>query len=427
MAGRVKVVIVDDDEFKRAGMAERLDSTSEIEIVDTIDQDTAAVRALAEWEAIDAVLVDVCDDRALGEIGTDVYSGISVVERVRRIRNLRCIAITPTCANPLVRLRLQHAHPDYSYHRFQLNSLDALLDAVRFPDREHGLAELPAEKVRRLGGPNFAVNTMVRAFVGSPLHGHLQADSSHKVLKHLGIVPPFFAHEGDVIARIAIGPGIIAHDGPRSLLPDVPGRDLYDATGTEVRRMIRLLVDEQARWIDRTHELLSLGVPDWRGPALTAATTDVVERTAPELEKHVLAQARRLVAGFEARFAAIAACGIPDSLVHGDFHQGNVRSGGADMVVLDWGDCGVGHPLLDEAAFIDRLAAADAHAARDAFAAAWQHAIPGSDPVTAARLLGPIAALRQAVIYRHFLDHIEPAEHGFHRDDPANWITRAVQ
>ena len=197
----------------------------------------------------------------------------------------------------------------------------------------------------------------------------------------LKVVPPFCAHEGDVIARIAIGPGIIAHDGPRSLLPDVPGRDLYDATGTEVRRMIGPLVDEQARWIDRTHELLSLGAPDWRGPALTAAVTDVVERTAPELATRVLAQARRLVAGLAARFAAIAACGIPDSLVHGDFHQGNVRSGGADMVVLDWGDCGVGHPLLRRS----RVRRAPRHRRR------------------------------------------RRGEHGFHRDDPANWITRAVR
>ena len=111
-------------------MGHRLASSPEIEVVDTIDQDTAAAQPLSAWESIDAVLVDVCDDRALGEVGTDVYSGISVVERVYRIRNLRCIAITPVCANPLVRLRLQHARPDYSYHRFELNSLDALLEAV---------------------------------------------------------------------------------------------------------------------------------------------------------------------------------------------------------------------------------------------------------------------------------------------------------
>jgi hypothetical protein len=269
----------------------------------------------------------------------------------------------------------------------------------------------------RVGGPD-----QIRAWNLSSLW-RLTTTSGVAWLK---VVPEFFAHEGDVIARIAIGPPLIAHQGPRSLLRNVAGRDLYDATYREVRTMIGLLVDEQTRWLGRTPELLGLGLPDWRAPALTAAAAEVVERTAPELEPAVLDRARRLVAGFEARFAAIAACGIPDSLVHGDFHQGNVRSDGAATVVLDWGDSGVGHPLLDEAAFLERLTPAGAYAARAAFTAAWRQAIPGSDPHTAERLLVPIAALRQAVVYRRFLDRIEPSEHPFHRDDPAKWITRAA-
>jgi DNA-binding NarL/FixJ family response regulator len=183
----MKVVIVDDDEFKRAGMAHKLASHPEIEVVDTVDQDTAAAQPLSAWEPIDAVLVDVCDDLALGEVGTDVYSGINVVERVYPIRNLRCIAITPVCPNPLVQLRLQHAHPDYSYHRFQLNRLDTLLEAVRFPDKSHRLPELTPQQAKRLGGSNFTPNKMVRAFVASPLHGHLQATWGHKEFKGVGI------------------------------------------------------------------------------------------------------------------------------------------------------------------------------------------------------------------------------------------------
>jgi len=184
---QVKVVIVDDDEFKRTGMAHRLAASSDVEVVDTVDQDKAAARPLSDWEPIDAVIVDVCDDRAIGEVGTDVYSGISVVERVYPIRNLRCIAITPVCAHPLVRLRLQHARPDYSYHRFQLDSLDALLEAVRFPDKSHRLPELTHQQMKRLGGSNFSPNRMVRSFVASPLHGHLRATSGHKELKAVGI------------------------------------------------------------------------------------------------------------------------------------------------------------------------------------------------------------------------------------------------
>jgi hypothetical protein len=64
---------------------------------------------------------------------------------------------------------------------------------------------------------------------------------------------------------------------------------------------------------------------------------------------------------------------------------------------------------------------------RDQWAAEWEAAIPGSDPRRAARLLAPVAAARQAVIYRKFLDNIEPSEHPYHRADPASWLVRAAE
>jgi hypothetical protein len=57
----------------------------------------------------------------------------------------------------------------------------------------------------------------------------------------------------------------------------------------------------------------------------------------------------------------------------------------------------------------------------------WRDAVPDSDPDRAALLLRPIAALRQAVIYRGFLDAIEPDERIYHALDPADWLTRAAE
>ncbi len=229
-----------------------------------------------------------------------------------------------------------------------------------------------------------------------------------------------------MLGRVAIGPPVLATDGPRSLLADVPGEDLYEPSPAQVAAMVRLLVTEQARWIDRIAEVLALGAPDWRGDAFVAMAADVVERTTDELDTTTAAAARRLVADLPATFRALAACGIPDSLVHGDFHGGNVRADGERLVLLDWGDSGVGHPLLDQPAAIEHLDGVVAASARAAWTAAWQDAVPGSDPRHAARLVRPVAALRQAVIYRRFLDAIEPAEQPFHRRDPAQWIRRAV-
>ena len=47
----------------------------------------------------------------------------------------------------------------------------------------------------------------------------------------------------------------------------------------------------------------------------------------------------------------------------------------------------------------------------------WKQALPGSDPEQAWHLLRPLAALRAAAVYQHFLDNIEPSERIYHEED----------
>ena len=94
--------------------------------------------------------------------------------------------------------------------------------------------------------------------------------------------------------------------------------------------------------------------------------------------------------------------------------------------MLDWGDSGVGHPLLDQPAFLTAISTDAVGAAQAHWLQRWRSAVAGSDPARAAVLLAPVAAARQAVIYRKFLDNIEPSEHPYHRADPAQWLQRAA-
>jgi aminoglycoside phosphotransferase (APT) family kinase protein len=112
--------------------------------------------------------------------------------------------------------------------------------------------------------------------------------------------------------------------------------------------------------------------------------------------------------------------------VHGDFHPGNVCGTEQSLVLLDWGDCGVGHPMLDQAAFLQRRTDAERAVLAGHWADAWRAAAPGSDPERAAQLIGPVAALRQAVIYRLFLDSIEDDEKVYHAADPPDWLRRTA-
>jgi Ser/Thr protein kinase RdoA (MazF antagonist) len=246
----------------------------------------------------------------------------------------------------------------------------------------------------------------------------------------LKVVPPFFAHEGAVLDRLAGGPVpiLLARDGGRVLMADVLGDDRYDATGAELLRMVDGLVGIQVAWAGRTAELLALGMPDWRGSILSALIADVVERTADQLSVGERLTLDGFLAGLPARLDAVETCGLPDTLVHGDFAPGNVRGDGTaePMTLLDWGDSTVGQPLLDLPAFLDRTPAGEAAAIRAHWEACWRNAVPGSDPTRTARLLAPVAAARQAVVYRRFLDQIEPAERVYHAGDPADWLRRTV-
>lgn len=253
----------------------------------------------------------------------------------------------------------------------------------------------------------------------------LPVEDGNVWLKH---VPPFFAHEGVMLTQLrdAPVPRLLAHDGPRLLMAEIPGEDQYDAPESTLLAMVSILVDLQVSWRHRVSGLLELGLPDWRAPALAEKIDDVVRRTAPELP----VDDRRVLSAFVDRlgdrFAEAAKCGVPDSLVHGDFAPGNARSDGRDLVLLDWGDCGVGHPLFDASAFLDRIPADAVPAVTRHWDSAWQAAEPGSDPGRARQVLAAVSAARQAVIYRGFLDRIEPSEHPYHRQDPATWLSRTA-
>jgi hypothetical protein len=249
-----------------------------------------------------------------------------------------------------------------------------------------------------------------------------------KAYAWLKVVPPFMVREGRLLVELGHAPvaTVLGHDGGRCLLAEVPGTDLYDATPDQLIEMVSLLVRLQSRYVRRLEPLLELGLPDWRGAALIQDVADTLRRTSHELANDDVQALSAFVADLPRRFEAIRACGIPDTLVHGDFHPGNFRGDETALTLLDWGDSGVGHPLLDQSAFLERVQPPHLDAVRDHWARCWRAVCPSADPAAAARLLAPLAAARRAAIYRRFLDHIEPAEHPYHRTDPADWLQQTA-
>jgi hypothetical protein len=116
--------------------------------------------------------------------------------------------------------------------------------------------------------------------------------------------------------------------------------------------VIKLYAEVQIGLMDHIPELLAMGVPDWRLATLPAhyarllADTDSLELDLPGgLTSDELHRLQTLAPRFEQICADLASFGIPETLNHGDFHDGNVLLRNDRVTLFDWGDGNLTHPF----------------------------------------------------------------------------------
>jgi hypothetical protein len=240
-------------------------------------------------------------------------------------------------------------------------------------------------------------------------------------------VPPFMAHEGAVLRWLdrPTTPVVLGADDRRTLLADIPGTDRFEADPAERRAMLADLLDIQTDAAGRLAELRALGVPAERGTHVQAEAAAALDRwVAGRCAEH-RAVLTEFVGGLAERFAALESCGVPDTLQHGDFHPGNMRSDGRHRVLIDWGDCRIGHPVFD----LIRLRewrGDDVAALTGQWCAHWRRVVPGCDPERAIELVEPVVTLRYAMIYDMFVRSIEPSERPYHELDVPDAIDSTI-
>src|SRR6202023_1001089 len=112
-----------------------------------------------------------------------------------------------------------------------------------------------------------------------------------------------------------------------------------------------------------------------RPEVFAAAVRDLLDGpVGEELTPAELRAARSL----QDRWEMLAGCGLPDTVVHGDFHPVNWRSDGGVAVVLDFADAHLGNPVLDGLRAIGFLPPGLRPVAAAAWTAAWTAAVPRS-------------------------------------------------
>jgi hypothetical protein len=248
----------------------------------------------------------------------------------------------------------------------------------------------------------------------------------------LKATPHFAADEAAVIRAFAeVDPGLVPTllgSGERYILMEhIPGEDCWKASPETVTAAMERFVAAQAALATSAGTRTPVppaGVKDRRTPVLAAQVGALLDGpVGRELTGRELLGAKELAK----RWDLLAECGLPDTLVHGDFHPGNWRSDGGSPVVVDFADAYWGHPVLDGLRAHDFLDEASRAAAARAWVGAWRTHVPAGDPGRALALAEPLAHLTYAARYQEFLDGIEPSERPYHRGDPADAIRAALQ
>lgn len=177
----LRVAVVDDDQWKRAAIAQELEANQRVSVEAVIDQDEVLRWPEERWSSIDLAIVDIFDELAPGEIGTDIFSGIAALDRLRTLQT-KTFAITPHCQHPLIQLRISQAAPDWLYHRWEVNDPERLIQAILNPTDDHvllrpgnGILE-PHGVVSLHTGRLARTNDAIRIYEQSAIRGFLWHD-----------------------------------------------------------------------------------------------------------------------------------------------------------------------------------------------------------------------------------------------------------
>ncbi|WP_405061514.1 aminoglycoside phosphotransferase family protein [Kribbella sp. NBC_01505] len=233
-----------------------------------------------------------------------------------------------------------------------------------------------------------------------------------KAHAHSSTLPPaklplLFAHEPLLLTSLeGPVPRPLAIDENRvwMLLPDL-------GSSLEAEPEIATWIDAvqsharlQRSYVGRVDHLLEISCVDRRLAVLAAELDDLLgdnpATTLLEPDERAGLPTRR--AELRAAIAELAAIGIPETLLHGDLHPGNLAVREGQVLAFDWTDAAVSHPFLDMVTFIhEKSPLSHDPQVRDAYLAEWTDYAPMTDLSRALALAEQIGALHQVATSLH--------------------------
>lgn len=168
---------------------------------------------------------------------------------------------------------------------------------------------------------------------------------------------------------------------------------------------------------EHASEILALGIPDHRLAVLPALYTQLLtdeESLMIDQEKGLTSAEWGQLKGMAARLSQIctelASLEIPESLNHGDFHDGNVLLRDRRITFFDWGDASVTHPFVTLRTFFVSMEIAlkvddyapptsEMTALLNRYLEQWQRFADQERLLTAYNLSRPVASIAKALAW----------------------------
>ena len=177
----------------------------------------------------------------------------------------------------------------------------------------------------------------------------------------------------------------------------------------------RLLAQIQIKSVEHIDNLLNVGCLDRRLGKLATQVDDLFndEIVLSLLKEAEINQLNSLAPYLKNLCSQLAEYKIPQTLVHGDLHLGNVALDKDNYLLFDWTDSCIAHPFFDMFLFYFRRSynpLAPIKSIRDEYLNQWTVYESKSRILEAWKLAKPLCALHHAVTYQYISNCLESRE-----------------
>jgi Phosphotransferase enzyme family len=269
------------------------------------------------------------------------------------------------------------------------------------------------------------------------LNGFMQTHTPMSSSDKQGILPLLFAHEPMLIQSLSAryprhAPTLLAMDRERCwmLLAEFGTRLDDHADKTAQENALEVYSHMQVAATQHTDSLFAEGFLDRRLHILETQIDPLLndEDALADLNRREVEQLRAYGPQLKTMCHQVANSTIPQTLVHGDLHTGNIAVQNDNYIYFDWTDGCVAHPFFDVLTFMEHVDdPVEQRRLRDIYLAQWTDFTSIEYLREVFPLSQMLATIHQAVSYQHMVANMEGTSKQAMRDGATYWLRILLQ